>query len=936
MSHVPLVRRGRTVLAWLESERVLLALVLLLGAALFLQHAFQYFLYDDEGSYAYASWRISLGALPYRDFVTPQMPAFLYWGALLVHAFGRSYVALRLATMLVTLLAGLFLYATNRELFGRQVALLALGLFLIEANVFQNARFFRPEALMLLFDLAGLYFLVIGERRGRLGYLALSGACFGAAILSKLFGFLPLAGSFLYLLYAWWRERRPWRRVWNQALALGLPALILAGGVALVFQILSPYFLTAVLEHHLMQGEQLSMLQRFTKAMSFYWQYIESEPLAIVLAAVGAGWLLGPGQRTAGRRMSALETLLIWQLPTALSFVVLSRQLMPRHLTYLAPALTTLAAVALSRLLQRRQAAVTLLTLALALGMAYPWMLADASTASWEEHDSGKLASLVQQLSAPNELVMADYPGINFAAGRASTHWAAGLSGGAAESGQIRGALLIDELEHENVSLVIICTAGLAHQMVAMVDYPAFRSYVQAHYALVDKVQCAYEQLEIYARRDTIALQPAPTFGGELALTGLRLSTPTVPAGGGLTITTRWQAQRAMATDYQVSLRLEDAQGHPWAQIDGPLSEHFTHLNEATGQDIAQDLSTSQWAPGEIVMQHNELTLPATLPPGRYEVTARLYNLKNGQVLAPTQGQPLPSGDVAVATVEVTRPASPPPVQSLPLAVSLGKPLSPELTLLGSGPLPRQGRAGDALALDLFWQAKGALPAGLRLRFSLAQAGQTAQTWLTDCIAGYPNSAWQPGDILLGHYALPLEGDLAVGHYALLVEAVDAQGQPLGQAVTLATDLGLTRPPGEVHVEQITHPAAGQVAFGGQIGFLGYDLSPEAPQPGGSLDLTLYWQCLQAPSKDYKVFVHLLSADGAIVAQSDSMPDSGNAPTSGWKAGQLLADAYELDLPATIPAGPLHIEIGLYDPQSGARLTLADGKDALVLPTEVK
>ena len=65
------------------------------------------------------------------------MPAFLYWGGLIVRLFGRSYVALRLATMLVVLLAGYLLYALNRELYGPPVALLSLALFLVEANVFR-------------------------------------------------------------------------------------------------------------------------------------------------------------------------------------------------------------------------------------------------------------------------------------------------------------------------------------------------------------------------------------------------------------------------------------------------------------------------------------------------------------------------------------------------------------------------------------------------------------------------------------------------------------------------------------------------------------------------------------------------------------------------------------------------------------------------------
>ena len=113
------------------TPNLLLAVLLLLGASLYLQHSFQYFSHDDEQTNAYAAWRVSEGEVPYRDFLSDQMPAFLYWGGLIVRVFGRSYVALRLATMLAMLLAGVLLYALNRELYGPPVALLSLALFLV-------------------------------------------------------------------------------------------------------------------------------------------------------------------------------------------------------------------------------------------------------------------------------------------------------------------------------------------------------------------------------------------------------------------------------------------------------------------------------------------------------------------------------------------------------------------------------------------------------------------------------------------------------------------------------------------------------------------------------------------------------------------------------------------------------------------------------------
>jgi 4-amino-4-deoxy-L-arabinose transferase-like glycosyltransferase len=419
----------------IRMDHILLALLLLLGVLLYMQHNLQYFLHDDEGNYAYAAWRISQGEVPYKDFFTPQMPVFLYWGAGVVRILGPSFAALRLSSLAVTLLAGYFLYALNRETLGRPVAIFSLGLFLIEPNIFHGARFFLPEAYMLAFQLAGLYAFVLSERRRRLAHAALAGALFGLATLCKLFGALPLAGCFAYLLYASLRERRPLRQAVSQGLALGLPALLLVGLTAAIFSSITPYFGTAVFEHHTMQGAGMALAARVSKAFALYQRYANEQPPAMLLAVLGTCLVL--------YRRKALPTLLLWQVPTACAFALLSRELMVRHLTYLAPTLVTLMAVALVQLLSVQRALpawravwrglASALIIAAALGITLwgvrSWRVKTSTDAAMTEDGSQRLTTLIRSLAADDEQVMSDYPGLNFLAGRRSTYWAAGISG---------------------------------------------------------------------------------------------------------------------------------------------------------------------------------------------------------------------------------------------------------------------------------------------------------------------------------------------------------------------------------------------------------------------------------------------------------------------------------------------------------------------------
>jgi hypothetical protein len=73
-------------------------------------------------------------------------------------------------------------------------------------------------------------------------------------------------------------------------------------------------------------------------------------------------------------------------------------------------------------------------------------------------------------------------------------------------------------------------------------------------------------------------------------------------------------------------------------------------------------------------------------------------------------------------------------------------------------------------------------------------------------------------------------------------------------------------------------------------------------------------------------FVHLLNADGEIVAQRDHIPADGTRPTTGWLPGEIVADSYRLPLP---PGGPYTLAVGLYDAASGMRI----GERVILPPT---
>ncbi|HUT15331.1 MAG TPA: glycosyltransferase family 39 protein [Anaerolineae bacterium] len=88
----------------------------------------------------------------------------------------------------------------------------------------------------------------------------------------------------------------------------------------------------------------------------------------------------------------------------------------------------------------------------------------------------------------------------------------------------------------------------------------------------------------------------------------------------------------------------------------------------------------------------------------------------------------------------------------------------------------------------------------------------------------------------------------------------------------------------------------------------------------------LTWTAGKSVTQSYKVFVHLYTMDGRMVAQHDALPVNNLRPTWSWQPGERIIDNHGLWVPADT-SGPLRLVVGLYDPESNARLVLPDGSD---------
>jgi hypothetical protein len=117
------------------------------------------------------------------------------------------------------------------------------------------------------------------------------------------------------------------------------------------------------------------------------------------------------------------------------------------------------------------------------------------------------------------------------------------------------------------------------------------------------------------------------------------------------------------------------------------------------------------------------------------------------------------------------------------------------------------------------------------------------------------------------------------------------------------------------------------LVLGDAILLLGYDAVATDFRPGGYFTVTLYWESLQPVVTDYTVFTQLLGPDWQLYGQMDRQPLYGQWPTSRWQPGQRFVDKFMIPVSKAAPAGEYVVLVGLYDLNTGQRLSVSKGEE---------
>ena len=117
------------------------------------------------------------------------------------------------------------------------------------------------------------------------------------------------------------------------------------------------------------------------------------------------------------------------------------------------------------------------------------------------------------------------------------------------------------------------------------------------------------------------------------------------------------------------------------------------------------------------------------------------------------------------------------------------------------------------------------------------------------------------------------------------------------------------------------------LTYGGSARLLGVEVEPARLSPGESLAVTACWEGLQPMEEDYAIFVQVLGPEDVQIAARRTYPGLGRFPTSLWPVGRAFCDTYRTTV-APWAEAPLryHVEVGLFDLESTARLPIRDAQ----------
>ncbi|TEU20925.1 MAG: phospholipid carrier-dependent glycosyltransferase [Anaerolineales bacterium] len=730
---------------------VLLGLISLLFAWQIRNLGSHKWLYDEAG-YVAVPWMVAAGHTLYTEVYSPSPPLFTLSVVVAFKVWGNSVEVARAVIVAYSALGLLAAALLAREIRGRVAGLAAVLLLFFSPEYFRLSRVTMSEVPAASLALISLVASLVYWRRGRKGWLILSGLALAASLLVKLVTLfalpLPIMAVVLHhLSLPTPSAGRPMaERVKGMVPDLALWAVSFCLPILLCLLIYDPraMYEQAVALHWRGRGfHPIDYSRRGPRILGYLWQ--DRGLLMLALGGSLSCWL---------RRSRQALLVVAWFLLVTIMMVNQS-PLTTHHMLSMVPPLAVLAGVTVQEgwvswlaLIKRRHWRGAILP-AVSVGLVAFYLVNWPAVAESNREEMARTntpnelvedaISLLKQVTAPGDFVISDDPLIVLLAGRSIPPTLTGADWRRLSVGYLTAEQLVALSEKYDASALVF-----------------WRERFDNLSAYVQWVEARFEAVEIGVSSHRLYLPPEPavspniTFGRKIQLLASRVDETHLASTGQLKVTLFWRALQPVGGDYTIYLKLINPVYRIWGQQDS-RPYHDGSL-------------TWTWQEGQVIYDPRQLELLPGTPPGQYQIEIIPVEIYSTEALEADMREP-----VLVGPVEVPRRA-PPPAEALDIEHPLVAELGGKVRLLGYN-IESGFRPGDGIHLTLFWQCLKEMDEKYTVFTHLI--GGKGHIWgqkdNEPADGFYPTTEWRKGEIVRDQYDLTIPRDAPPGEHQIEV-----------------------------------------------------------------------------------------------------------------------------------------------------------------------
>jgi hypothetical protein len=263
--------------------------------------------------------------------------------------------------------------------------------------------------------------------------------------------------------------------------------------------------------------------------------------------------------------------------------------------------------------------------------------------------------------------------------------------------------------------------------------------------------------------------------------------------------------------------------------------------------------------------------------------------------------------------------ARPPALASPQPSEALGATFGGGLGLLGYDAPPSPAAPGDQVTLRLYWRLRQPLDRNVSVFVHLVDEHDVivAQRDMHPGQGSIATREAEPGYAWSDRYTLRIpRAALAPARLRWVAGVYDAA---TGERLPAAPGGDETARFGALELSARAVATPPLLDYRDGIALESYDVQPRALAAGAPVTVTLVWRATAPVGRDTTVSLQLLDDQSAKIAQNDSAPAGGGAPTSAWQPGQVITDAHVLQIDPAAGPGVYRLLLVLYSPADFAR-----------------